>query len=364
MSRKKIFGIIAALAAVLLAFLWAYSQRMNSQGLAQRLVTAIDKDLKSASPGRGGITGLAYDEENNRLLVAWTDGYFEMWDAAEGSKRRLNAWQEREADRALAAGSLRFTRDGQRFFTNSPIKGVQLWGVKTGALLHTMSESEPFMFQGPATYAGAGDLYLLLGMSGMQFFDGQKKTLHPAAPDIGASMPAVAAHPQSGLVAISATDAIFQPEAAHHLRLFKLTADDGPPRLTPVKEITFNNGAGGYILAAAFAPDGQSLYTVSTSGLVEEWSTPALELIETRSLELKGVYEAEFRPERGLLAVAGYVGLNRVDGDHLVKVISLDSGQAVTAPAASIETRIEFIPKIDRVLAIHGRRASLIDTPR
>lgn len=364
MSRKKIvIATVAVLAAVLAAMMPAFSQAYSPDD--QRLAEALSRDLAAAPWSRGKITGLAYDEENKQLLVAWTDGYFDLWDVVKGSKRRVNASLARQEDRALGPESLRFTRDKQGFFTNSSANGIQLWDVKSGEMLHALSASKPYLYQGPVTYTGTGDVYLLSGLlSGMQFFDGRKMTLSPATRAIGRSMPVVAVDPQARLAAIGSTEASFKPDAANHLQLFRLTADDGPPKLSPLKKIEFSNDAGGYLRAAAFAQNGQSLYTVSTSGRVDEWSVPALENIKTQTLGLKGLYEAEFWPDQGLLAVAGFTGLNRVDGDQLVKVISLASGQAVTAPVTSIETKIVFIPTIDKVLAIHGRRASLIDPRR
>ena len=362
-GKKMILSAGAALAAGMLILFLALSPggQQPDEAPNRELGEALNRELAAAPPGRGGITALTYDEENKRLLVAWTDGYFDLWDVAGGSRRTVNASLERQEDRSLGVEEIRFTPDKRRFFTSSPSAGIQLWDVKTGQVLHDLSESGPYHFQGPVTYAGTGDLYLLSGQSGMEFFDGRDLALSPAAPGFGGSRPVAAVDPLAGLAAIGATEAPFRPEAADRLRLYRLTAGQGPPKLSPVKEIEFKNQARGYLLAAAFAADGRSLYTVSTSGRVDQWSVPALENLKTRTLELTGVYDAEFWPAQGLLAVAGFTGLNRVDGDHLVKVLSLSSGQAVTAPVTGGQARIVFIPALDKVLAIHGRRASLID---
>lgn len=119
----------------------------------------------------------------------------------------------------------------------------------------------------------------------------------------------------------------------------------------------------GLIKALHFGPGGGKLYSVSSSGQIDEWSLPGLDKTAAGISGWHQVQAARFMPGSNLLALAGLVkkeggGYNRTMG-----LIDLVSGRRLTRPMISEHTQLEFIPSLGKLIAVHDCAVSDIDIP-
>lgn len=292
------------------------------------LQNLIDDQKIAYDPFKSLVVGLAYDDNGRYLVVGHESGIIDIWDAKEArSKREIKAHDSR-------ANLITFSADGSCFFTNSNFEqSTKLWDTKTGRLLLSIPNT-----RGPVFGTPDKNIYLIIGDgSSIRVFDFAKKTLLPES------------HKSSGVVTATALDAVSEQiavgTASGTIEIWKFQNNNAKEKI--LKTLTAKPYAeGDWVDGLQFSSDGTTLFSVSRSGSVDEWTTSALERKRTIPTTLKHLHSAAFFQGKQLLALGGTEGIGGVSGGY-VELVSLDDGSSKKYRANTNLPIVEFIPPLN-----------------
>ena len=286
-------------------------------------------------------TGLAFDDRCGCLLVGSESGDIEIWDMSTGNLRQVIS--QAHPNRVSA---LQFTTDGKSFFSSSTLMdAIKLWDTDTGELLYSVKG-----FLGPAISVQGDHIYLLAKTSEVYFFNSQQLHLYPQAYRVSGVVQSLAVDKERGLLGIGT--------ASGSIDLFNIL-NKPEPGLEKTKAIKPYK-TGDWVKAVHFSPDAQSLYSVSASGQIDQWSVPALDKQKSISASGNFASSAKFLPGRELLAIVGNSDKNGVKHNNAIELISLASGKSVVGPATTNFGQIEFIPVANLLIAFYGSTISIV----
>ena len=315
----------------------------NTPKIHPKFLENFKTDIKKTSARFEGVTSLTYSDKSGYLLIGRESGDIEIWDTkAENSKQIISGAHENRVS------TLQFTIDGKYFFSASPfLDAIKLWDVQTNALLHTVPE-----FRGPMTHTPIDDIYLLAETSSVYFFDAKNKHLIDRRFNTSGGVTSFAIDKKTNFIAVGT--------ASGSIDLFEMLMIDQIPSLKKIKRIK-PYAVGEWVIALHFSPDSKSLYSVSRSGEIDEWSIPSFKKIRTLNSNAAWLSNAKFFLDGKFLALVGDSDGGGVSGNSFVEIITLSSGASVMKKMTTNYAQIEYIPPLNQLMAISVRSVIMID---
>lgn len=354
MFNKTAFKIfIALLIVTLLPFLVYFQDKKKSVAEARPnpviqkyhpFLSAFDQDLKTNKKAGNFdfmVSSLTFDKKNRYLIVGRESGDIEIWDMANNSKRVISKAHHHRAD------TIQLAADGDSFFSaTSTMDHFKLWDIHTGEPIYV----SPPGFLSPIVPTNIPDVYVVGKTSKILFFDNQKKTLYPETYQASEGVMSLAADQATGMVAAGS--------ASGTVDLFQINSAGGTPGLTKIKEI-HPYKVGDWVKALHFSPEGDSLYSVSRSGKVDEWSIPTLEKKRSIATGCDGVNEVKILPGKEIMALmaGGTEGSSKFA--PLVVLVYLKSGQAVPYEITTNHASSDFFIPLDVLMTVSGSSTML-----
>ncbi|TKB94369.1 MAG: WD40 repeat domain-containing protein [Nitrospira sp.] len=272
-----------------------------------------------------------HNDQWKHLVVGHESGAIDIWDATEArSKRQVKAHDYR-------ANLISFTLDGKLFFSNSYFEeSTKLWSAKTGELLLTIPET-----RGPVCATPDDDIYLITtsDSSTVRFFDLARKALLPETYTASGVVQTMAMDRESKQIAIGTASGTIEvwtfSRVGEQLNL-KKTADAKP------------YSTGNWVVGLHFIPGGQRLYSVASSGVIDEWDSATLKKQRSLPATIR-IQSATFLQNTSLVALAGAVDKQGTQVGF-VELISLSTGTANKFRANYNFPVIEFLPSLSSLM--------------
>jgi WD40 repeat protein len=275
------------------------------------------------------VTSLAYNDKEKILLVGHESGNIEIWDATKAkTMREIKAHDYR-------VSLLSFSADGKAFFSNSMFEyNTTLWNVRTGELIYSMPHSK-----GPVCVSPDSRYYLVANSAELYFFDYENMVELPEMYQLSYEViEFMASDPSANLVAVGAGGVI---------HLLKFSMIHGKPHLEKIAQ-TNPPKVRSNIRGLLFSNNGNTLYSVTNRGNVDEWTTQPLKIKRSFPIVLKTVSDVAFLPSKGLLALSGNESQVWPGTDFgYVKVIPLDG-----RPPLSFKMTMKYPGQIEFVLPL------------
>lgn len=293
------------------------------------------------------VTSLVYNENEKVLLVGHESGNVEIWDATKAkSVREIKAHDYR-------ANLLSFSADGKAFFSNSMFEyNTKLWNVRTGELIYSIPLS-----QGPVSVSPDPRFYLIANSEELRLFDYENRVVLPEKYQFSYQVIDVMASDRStNQVAVA---------SGGELHLLKFSMIQGKPHLEKVAQASIPKMSNN-IRGLLFSNNGSSLYSVTNTGNVDEWTTQPLQIKRSLPTDLKNVKGAAFMPSKGLLALSGIEEQIWPGTDFgCVKVIPLDGGTPSTFKTSTNDPgKIEFLPPFASILSAESYSMEVYGLPQ
>ena len=283
------------------------------------------------------ITSLAYHGKSKYLVVGYESGTIAIWDAKEaGSKRVVKAHPYR-------TNRITFSSDGTKFFSNSSIEpSTKLWSAKTGELLLILPDT-----RGPVCATPYTDIYLIgtSNSSTTRFFDLARHTLLPDEYESSDVVETMAMDRTSERIAIGT--------ASGTIEVWKFGRIDGTPMLEWVAGAK-PYATGNWVVGLQFSPGGDSLYSVSGSGMVDEWTSVTMTKRRSLQTTLGGIHSTVFLPDKSLVSLAGSSDKQGFRAG-VVEVISLATGKSTQYPSTTNFPVATFLPDLSSLIMTHFR---------
>lgn len=277
------------------------------------------------------VVSLVYDDKGKYLAVGHESGNVDIWDATEPrSIRRIKAHEYR-------AGWITFTHDGSGFFSNSYFEeSTKLWSAKTGELLYSIPDT-----RGPVSSTSDSRIYLIGQSAQIRIFDFKRKLLLPEKYHSSGVILTMTVDAASRLVAVGT--------ASGSIEIWRIPENSGTPVLQNIANAK-PYATGDWVVGLQFSPDGEKLYSVARSGLVDEWSLPFLERGRAISTALKHIHSVAFFKEKGLLALGGTEDGAGIKGGA-VELISLTAGTSTIHRSNTNLPVVAFLPPLGVLLS-------------
>ena len=290
------------------------------------------------------VQSLVYNEKGKHLLVGRESGSIEIWDATkENSMYEIKAHKNR-------VNELAFSADGNAFFSNSMFEtDTKLWSVQTGELICSIPNTS-----GPVSATSDKRFYIIAKSEKLRIFDYKNNSLLPEEYKFTYGViEAVAYDIATDQVAIGTQSDI---------QILKFSMIKGRPNLEKVSSAP----SVGSIKGLQFSNYGDSLYSVSNLGLIDEWSTQPLKIKRSLPTALKRLYYSTFTPDTGWLAISGIGKQGYPDSPiGVVEIISLPTGlSSVYKMTTSYPRRIEFLSPFSSVISAESYSMEVYPLPQ
>jgi WD40 repeat protein len=289
------------------------------------------------------ISDLAFDPQNEFLLVGRESGKVDIWDTRQANARReIKAHKQR-------ASKLRFSSDGQVFFTNSYFETVtNVWDTASGELLHTIPSA-----RGPVVETSESNFFIIIAAgSELRIFDLKHRDVLPEKYS-GASGVATA------ITYDLLTDHLAIGTASGEVVIWKFNSNQGHPTLEQVAT-AHPYQMGNAVVGVKFFNKGNSLYSIPQRGPIDEWSTRPFEKLRSRQATLKFSSSPIFVPERGLVAITGFVDTSTYGG--FLEILNLETGSdSMIDLKENGSGVISYLPSLSTVISANGSSISFID---
>jgi WD40 repeat protein len=302
-------------------------------------------NLVANSGSSDAISALTFDPQNEFLLVGRESGKVDIWDT-----RLANARREIKAHKQRAS-NLRFSSDGQVFFTSSYFETVtNVWDTASGELLHTIASA-----RGPVVETSQSNFFVIAGGSELRIFDLKNKDL---LPEKYSSASGVATAITYDLL----TDHLAIGTASGGLEIWKFNSNQGHPALEKVAAARPYE-MGNQVVGVKFFNKGNSLYSIPQRGPIDEWSTRPFEKLRSRKPTLTFSSSPIFVPERSLLAMAGFVDTSTYAG--FLEILNLETGSdSMIDLKENGSGVIAYLPSLSTVISANGSSISFIDVSK
>lgn len=340
--KKILVCLIAVFIVVAIVLVWSWYP--DTPKIHPRFLENFTIDIKKTSRDfDDGVTSLAYDNQRGYLVIGRESGDIEIWDTtAENLKRIIPNAQENRVSQ------LQFTTDGQYFFSSSYfLDAVKFWDLHTDTLLYSIPQ-----FRGPVIRTPIEDIYLVADTSAVYFFDAKNKSLILRRFVASGVVDSFAIDEKTNLIAAGTSSGAID--------LFEMLMIDGIPSLKKIGSIK-PYATGEWVIALEFSSDSKSLYSVSRSGQINEWSIPNLEKIRTLDTRAQFISSAKFLHEGKYLALVGSSNESGVPGNDFVEIITLSSNTFVIKKMTTNFAKIEYIPQLNQLMAISGRSVIMVN---
>lgn len=294
------------------------------------------------------VVSLKYSEKEKYLLVGHESGTIDIWDATKAeSMREIKAHAHR-------ANSLVFTTDGKAFFSNSYFENdTKLWSLRTGKLLSSIA-----ITKGPVSVTSDTRFYIVANSEELRIFDYQNMALLPEKFKFSYDV-------VTSIAFDSSTNKVAIGTASGTIQLLNFLIKEGTPTLTKVSDIN-PYSIGNKIIALQFYDKGRSLYSVASSGSIDEWSTQPLKIKRSLSTALKGIYAATFMPDKGLLALSGTgESIYPASGTGYLEIISLANDlNSAHKLSTNYPGPIEFLSPFSSVISAESYSMEIYPLPQ
>jgi len=277
------------------------------------------------------VVSLVYNNNGKYLAVGHESGCIDIWDATEPqSMRRIKAHDYR-------ANWISFTADGSGLFSNSYFEAsTKLWSAKSGELLYSIPDT-----RGPVFGTPNESIYLVGQTSQIRIFDLKNKLLLPEKYQAKGVILSMTVDAASRLVALGT--------ASGSIEVWRIPVGAGTPVLLKVASAK-PYATGDWVVGLQFSPGGEKLYSVTRSGLLDEWSMPSLEKSRAISTALKYIHSVAFLKEKELLAIGGTEDRAGIKGGAL-ELISLSTGASVKYPSNTNLPVVAFLSPLAVLLS-------------
>lgn len=309
-------------------------------GCSSRIHEAFVRNLVNDRMSNDGsfenhVVSLVYDDKGKYLAVGHESGNIDILDATEArSIHRIKAHGYR-------ANRITFATDGRSVFSNSDFEETtNLWSVKTGELLYSIPHT-----RGPVCATADNRFYLVGASSQIRLFDIKRKLLLPAKFESSGVILTMVADLSSRQIAVGT--------ASGSIEIWRLLKSGGKPVLQKILN-TKPYATGDWVIGLQFSPDGEKLYSVARSGLVDEWSVRSLEKNRAITTTLKHIHSVAFLRGKGLLALGGTEDKAGIKG-AAVELVSLVEGTSMIRRSDTNLPVVEFLPSIGVLLAAQSK---------
>lgn len=288
------------------------------------------------------ISALAFDPQNEFLLVGRESGHIDIWDG-----RQANARREIKAHK-VRTSKLKFSADGQVFFSNSYAEDfTQVWNTATGELIHTIENA-----RGPVVETSESNFFIIAGSSELRIFDLKNKAVLPEKYSSTSGV-------TTAITYDLPTDHAAIGTASGGLEVWKFNNTRGHPTLEQVA-MARPYAMGNWVVGVKFFNEGRSLYSIPQRGTIDEWSTRPMEKLHSRQPTLKFSSSPIFIPERNLLAMVGFVDTSTYAG--FLEIFNLENGNdAMIDLKENGSGVITYLPSLSTVISAKGNTISVVD---
>jgi WD40 repeat protein len=277
------------------------------------------------------VVSLAYHDKDKYLVVGHESGSIDIWDAKEArSKREVKAHMYR-------ANLISFASDGARFFSNSYFEqSTKLWSAKTGELLLSISDT-----RGSVCATPNDDIYLIATSEGstVRFFDLARKILLTEE------------YKSSGVVQTMAMDTASEQiaigTASGTIEVWSFS------RIGPIPKLQHTATAkpyatGNWVVGLQFSPGGKRLYSVASSGVIDEWESATLKKYRSLPVTIR-IKSSTFLQDKSLVALAGTVDKEGF-GAGTVELVSLSTGRSTLYRSSTNFPVAEFLSGLSSLI--------------
>lgn len=313
-----------------------------SSSIHKEFLTSFASDSKNSDGSFTNlIVSLAYNDKENYLAVGHESGHIDIWDAKEvRSKREIKA-------HAYRANLISFTTNGNSFFSISDFEeSTKLWSAKTGELLFSIPDT-----RGPVCATPDDNIYLIptSESSTVRFFDFARNIVLPEVYTSSGVIQVMAMDKASKQIAIGTASGTIEvwkfSRVGRKLSLQKTAA--AKPYAT-----------GDWVVGLQFSPGGESLYSVASSGLIDEWATITLQKQRSLSTTLGRIQSATFLKNTSLVALAGAVDKQGF-GAGIVELLSLSTGRSTQYHTNINFPVAEFVPSLSSLIIAQYRSSQV-----
>jgi hypothetical protein len=276
-------------------------------------------------PANSAVVQLTFHPASGSLAIGYESGQIDVWDGG-GAAKPLTFRAHR-----VRANRIQFARSGDHLLSNSYFDDeTRVWDVHSGLLLHTIPKTS-----GPVIDIGSERIVVVASSNALHLYEHASHRLSPPA------VPAMTGVPVS-LASHAATNTVAVGTASGTLDLWRVDGDSIRAevwRLASARPAT----TGDWIVGTGFSADGRSVYSVSRSGVIAEWSVERLERKRTIQSSLGFVHTARFKSDN-IAAIAGTVARSGVEGGAL-ELLALDQGHSIGLHRdMSTQAMLAFVP--------------------
>jgi hypothetical protein len=297
----------------------------------------------SNNKSRDSISAMAYDPENEFLLVGRESGAVDIWDS-----KQVNARREIKAHK-MRASQLKFSSDGRVFFSNSHFEDVtHVWDAASGSLVHSIERS-----RGPVVETSDPNLFVVASSSGLRIFNlAAKEVLPDTYRQVGDVVTALAYDAPTDQLAVGTASG--GVEVWRLLKVPAITLE----RITAIHPYATGN----WVKAVQFFDSGRSVYSLPERGNLDEWSVPRLEPLRSREISLGFVSSSVFIPEKGQLAMVGFRKGDNEALSNFLEIFNLgNGGESLVDLKESGSGVIIYLPSLSTIIAGQRNAISVID---
>ena len=321
------------------------SEDMGTRAHASRIdpqfIRNLNKQLSSIK-GRDSVSTMAFDAQNDFLLVGRESGAIDIWNG-----RQANARTEVKAPAAPLR--LTFSSDGRVFFSSYHAHdATHVWDTASGSIIHTIERS-----RGPVVQTSDPNLFVLGAASGLRIFDLTRRELLPGTfRQVGDVVTAMAYDAPTNQLGIGT--------ASGGVEVWKLTKSPTPALTRVAAAVPY--AIGNWVLGVQFFNEGRSLYSVPQRGNLDEWSTETLERLRSRDVSLGFVGATIFIPEEGRLAIVGFRKGDTRGFDNFLEILNLESGSRNLIDLKEKGSgSIVYLPSVSTIVSGNRATISVVD---
>lgn len=310
----KIKNQFIAIKILILTIIFLYScTKNNVNTIHSEFFKTISRDIKEQkNDSIDSVAAIVYHEKSGNLAIGRESGKIDIWNSKNIDKKHVaHAFDTR-------ANLITFTSDGGAFFSSSYFSNeTKIFSTESGEVISIIPDTK-----GALVSFLYDDNYLISDSSGFYIYDYDRHTLKPIRYEASGVIHSVDVNINSKTIAIGT--------ASGSIDLWKITITNNEPTLDKIVE-SKPYATGEWVVGLQFSEDGNSLFSVSGKGRIDEWNSISLKNIHSISSELKSVTSVKFYAAKSLVAMGGKINLNPQyddpDRGGFAIVVSLISGK-------------------------------------
>lgn len=267
-------------------------EKKEKQIIHPDFLKAISKSIKDQNSSNiDHVTAINYHEKTGNLAIGRESGKIDIWNSQGIDKKHVvHAFDTR-------ANSITFTTNGGAFFSSSRFSNeTKIFSTESGKSIAIIPDTKSALVS-----FLHDDNYLISDSSNFYIYDYGHLKLKPIRYEASGAITSIEVNVNSKKIAIGT--------ASGSIDLWKITLVNNEPILDKIAS-SKPYATGEWVMGLQFSTDGNSLFSASKKGRVDEWDSTSLNSINSISTELKNVSSVKFYAEKDLVAMGGKINLN------------------------------------------------------